>query len=187
MVITRNMVATEALLQKTHGSTVVRAGAVPGIQSADFKFDVSECKSGFGRWLAEHVWTTRRDDDLSTLFVTLRQTEMDISLAGVMEAMRKISVRNADDLERVSKLFTNWHQEQRGYAGAYAGEVFRPRSVVFEWPVLGSRAAEHIESPAAYFDLCAARIRALKPLKVRTWEGKEPPESLGVTARRATP
>jgi len=183
MVITRTMVATDALLQKTHGEARHSAAGVPGIKSAEFTFDVSECKTVFGRWLAENILTTRRDDDLSILWVKLRQTEADISLADITEKMRRNSVRSPSDLEAVIKLFNAWSQGQKQFVEVYGEAMFQQRSIAFEWPVLGSRAAENIESPAAYFDLCAARIRAFKPVSVRTGGGEEPPASFGVTAR----
>ena len=66
--------------------------------------------------------------------------------------------------------------------GAMHGEPFFKRRVIrYEWPVLGSHAAERIDDPAAYFDLCARRIRVLNPRRVRAMvTGAEPPESFGV-------
>ena len=39
------------------------------------------------------------------------------------------------------------------------------------------------ESPEAYFDLCTRKICTLRPMRIRTWDGSEPPESLMRTIR----
>ena len=177
-----NFVATEALIQKRFpGSRRPHPAMKPGIISADFEVIPSDCTTAFGRWLAERVTTTRRDDDLSILSLTLKPTEMDIALLDLTRRVTATSIRNQNDFERLLKQLEVWSLEKKAFADAYGDHIFQQRTVAFEWPVLGSRAAEGIESPAAYFDLCAARIRGLKPARVcLRFTGEEPPESLQI-------
>jgi hypothetical protein len=179
---TCSLVATTELVEKMNPTATVRntPHSKPGIMSAPFSVNPADCKTTFGRWLAERVRTTRRDDDMSRLSITLRKTEAEIALQAFAESLTGLSVRDADHMAAALRKIEAWVAQQRQTAQAYEDHLFTHRIVHFDWPVLGSRAAESIEDPAKYFDLCAARIRALRPQAVRLWDGQEPPESLQV-------
>lgn len=153
----------------------------PGIATIDLAVDPQKCETKFGRWLAERISTTRRDDDASILRLTLPRTEADISLAAFCERLKAHSIRDASDHEAVMQQVERWIGEQRKVRAAYGDMLFSPRTIHFEWPVLGSRAAEGIDRPEAYFDLCGRQIRWNKPTKVLDWQGNEPPASLQIS------
>lgn len=182
MTRTCNFVATEELLQKqSPGSRRPHPSMKPGVMSANFQVNPAECKTAFGRWLAERISTTRRDDDMSILNLTTRQTEIDIAVADMAKRVTSNSIKNQADFDRLLAQLGSWISEKQAVATAYGDHLFQHRTVEFEWPVLGSRAAEGVESPEAYFDLCAARIRAMKPSKVAVrWTGEEPPKSFQI-------
>jgi hypothetical protein len=177
-----NLVATGALAAKLFPEATARNSAhgKPGIVSCDVSFDPSDCSTKFGRWLAEHVPTTRRDDDMSRVMITLASTEAEIALAAFADSLKSMPIHNADTMEVALKKIEAWAATQRKVAAGYGDHLYTRRTIEFEWPVLGSRSAEGIESAAAYFDLCAVRIRAMKPMKVRLWNGQEPPVELQV-------
>lgn len=177
-----NLVATNALAGKLFPEATVRNSAHGklGVVSCDVPLSPSDCSTRFGRWLAERVPTTRRDDDMSRVVITLASTEAEIALAAFADSLKSVQIHNADDLGSALKGMEAWAESQRKVAAAYGDHLYTRRTIEFEWPVLGSRAAEGIESAAAYFDLCAARIRAMRPVKVRLWDGQEPPVELQV-------
>jgi hypothetical protein len=149
--------------------------------SARFEVDPEKCTSKFGRWLAERVTTTRFDDDRATLSVTLRATEEDLHVRELAQRISSTSVRDADDAERLHQLLLKWVEKRRGVIACFGEHCFTPRTIDFAWPVYGSAMAEHLDTVEAYFDLCAKRIRGLRPARVRLWNGEEPPEALQVT------
>jgi hypothetical protein len=181
-IVTCNLVATLGTIEKFFpGASQRLRHPELGIISADFQVDTSRCKSKFGAWLAKNISTTRHDDDGSWLSIQLNRTEADFHLAELAKELTALSVRNEAQFgEAVARLESKLDYLKR--LVAMHGEAFFERRVIrYEWPVLGSRAAEHIDDPAAYFDLCARRIRALNPRRVRAMAtGAEPPESFGV-------
>ena len=154
----------------------------PGIRSAEFAVDPGSCGTKFGRWLCERVSTTRRDDDLSRLIITLPGTEEDQHVKQMAMHLTSTHIRSAEEAERLFLDMTAWIERRRKFHAAYGESCFKARVVAFEWPVLGSAAAEKTEDPAVFFDLCAARIREMRPKRVRLWDGAEPPPSLNVVS-----
>ena len=78
-------------------------------------------------------------------------------------------------------MLENWIVEQRNTQGCYGDDLFKRRTFVYDWPVLGSRAADHITDTSDYFDFVARKIRIVHPVKV-SFLGESPPESLQVFA-----
>jgi len=177
------MVATYETIQRlTKQARPPHPLCVPGIMSAPFRFNPADCKSAFGRWLAEHISTTRRDDDLSRISLTLRHTEIDLKVQELTKKMTAHSIRSEADFNSMLSMLEKWSHEQRAMLHAYESHFFQHRVIEFDWPVLGSKAAEGIEDPAAFFDLCGAKIRRLSPIGVKIWNGDSPPATLRVTA-----
>lgn len=181
-IVTCNLVATAETLEKFFpGASQRLRHPELGIASADFQVDTSRCKSKFGAWLAQNIFTTRHDDDGSWLSIELNRTEADFHLAELAKELSAISVRNEVQFGQAVARFESKLDYLKRLIAVHGDEFFRRRVIRYEWPVLGSRAAEHIDDPAAYFDLCARRIRALSPRRVRAMvTGAEPPESFGV-------
>jgi hypothetical protein len=178
-----SFVATLDLIRKLNPDREIQNrhhNSVPGIMSCDIVVHPEQCKTAFGRWLAERVWTTRRDDDLSRVRVTLGKTEAEIAMCSFATELQSQRIRDSIEFSLVLKRMEGWATYQRNIQGAYGDHLYAYRTIDFEWPVLGSRAAEGIEEPAAFFDLCAARIRAMKPRAVRVHDGQQPPVSLQV-------
>lgn len=177
-----NFVVTQALYEKLSGKKYLPATpySKPGILSYRISFSLDDCKTEFGRWLAERILTTRRDDDLSILSITLKKTEMDISFACFADKFKLTSLKQESNLTDLEHAFQNWIAEQKQWMACYGDLVFSNRVIEFDWPVLGSRAADGIENPARYFDFCAGKIRHLKPAAIRTRMGEAPPDSFQI-------
>jgi hypothetical protein len=147
--------------------------------------DPSKFKSKFGLWLAESVATTDRDDDLSNIWITHRDTTWDRYAAQFAERLRSIRPDDAAGIEAALAEVEAWARRQREILGMYGDTLLKCPRQPFAWPVLGSRASDGIELEAeAYFDLCAARIRALRPLAVTDYRHVDVPESLNVCIPR---
>lgn len=172
---------TEAIERHFPGSRKPSSNCRPGIMSARFPVDPEKCTSKFGKWLAERITTTRFDDDRATLRVTLRLTEEDLHIREMAQRMTSSSVRSEADAESLHQMLERWIERRRSSIKCYGEHAFAPRTIHYEWPVYGSAKAEHLDTVEAYFDLCTKRIRALKPARVRLWNGEEPPEALQVT------
>ena len=167
-----NLVATDALLEKKFGELPAhRVNAVPGIRSAPFDFDPAQCRSSLSRWLAENIKTTRFDDDLSILHIQLQQTEEGLHFRALGEKLLKANpTSETQSIELLSSL-EKWIETRKKYHAAYGDACFEKRTVQFAWPVIGSHAVGGVEEPAAYFDLCAAQIKAMSPVSVYTRGG----------------
>lgn len=153
-----------------------------GPVSADFPIDPNDCKSKFGRWLAETIPTTRFDDDFSTLRLTLRATEEDLHVQEAFERLGAMRIRCKEDFQTFQRHLQDWLKERRSFFEMYGDSLFKPRIISFQWPVFGSADCREASTPPEFFDLCAARIRALKPAAVTHFATKaEPPESLQLT------
>lgn len=152
-----------------------------GIMSAPFPVDPTGCKSKFGAWLAERTITTRRDDDLSILRITLASTQEDLHVREFAKSMANRPIKSAAAAEALHQRMLDWIEERRKVIAAYGDHCFQQKTVHFDWPVFGSAAAGHLATPEEYFDLCAKLIRQMRPVSVKTWDNEYPPESLGVT------
>ena len=177
-----DLVATvETLAEHFPGRVNLDAYHEGGIMSATFSFSPSECKSKFGAWLARNIRTTRRDDDLSVLNIELNTTHMEMWVQDLAKSMNSVRMKSDADFERELAKIEGQLQNLRSIKEMHGPDVFKYRTIAFEWPVLGSRAAEHIKDPAAYFDLCARRIRQMRPRRVWVMATKaQPPASLQV-------
>lgn len=174
------LVATVAALEAAGHSVTPQVSGKPGILSAEFAISPQDCATAFGRWLAERVPTTRRDDDLSTVMVYSSESDAELALREFADALRSRRLRDIDDIDRLAADMAAWSEKRRRIAGMYGESAFAPVAVSFAWPVLGSAAAGGITDPAEYFDLCARLIRRMRPSRVRLWDGSEPPASLNV-------
>jgi hypothetical protein len=172
-----DLVATEAVARK-HTPDAAPPSGLPRLGSIQISFDPSQCRTAFGRWLAENIRTTRRDDDLSVVLLESPRTRAEQALA---DFTKSVAIRAASEQEFVVRLeeIESWVADQRKVLKVYGSRHFDRNWITYEWPVLGSHQAEGIEDPNGFFDLCAARIRAMKPRSVRLlWNRQEAPESL---------
>ncbi|MBE0548552.1 MAG: hypothetical protein IH627_13075 [Rubrivivax sp.] len=151
--------------------------------SADFPLDPSNCKTEFGRWLAETINTTRFDDDFSRLTVTLGVSEEDLHVREALERFGACRIRNARDFERFQTQVRTWLESREKNVRMIGDFCFHPRAWTFQWPVFGSASAREAATPEEFFDMCAGHIRALKPAKVLHYATKaEPPSALQVVS-----
>jgi hypothetical protein len=162
------LVATDATIEAAFGPAPTHTEhGTPGIRSARFEVDTDLPRSRLGKWLAERLLTTRRDDDQSALSITLHVTEEALH---VREMAKKLSTQNPQstaDAERIFGSLETWIEQRRSSIKAYGDTSFAQRTIAFDWPVLGSLAAEKVQDPNEYLNICASRIRALKPVSAR--------------------
>lgn len=183
---TINLVVTEAVA-RAHSPAAVKGKPRPtsGIISINLPIDPSRCQTTLGAWLADRIQTTRFDDDLSRLTLAWPKTELRLSADEMIRTLEGNPLRCYQDLEGFEQTVTAWLAERRKLLAAYGDILFARPFVPFAWPVFGSAAAAGAESPEAYFDYCARKIRVLQPTQIRAWDGSEPPESLMRTIRAA--
>lgn len=178
---TVSLVATTELIRKFFPeASEPRPLAKTGIISAPFPVAPSACKSKFGAWLAERTITTRRDDDLSILRVTLPATMEELHVREFAKSLAHTRVKTADAAEKLHQRMAKWVEERQKFIAAYGDHCFEQKQVHFDWPVFGSAAGDHLETTEEYFDLCAKLIRQMNPIAVRTWDNESPPESFQV-------
>lgn len=154
------------------------------IISADFQVNPELCQSKFGKWLAERVFTTRFDDDLSLLAVTRRTTQMDRCLAELAQRIESSHCSSVQHFSSVKLQVEQWLDKKSREVEVYGDTFFEPIIEHFKWPVFGSAKAGGETSVEAYFDNCAKMIRGMTPAEVKFAVTREsPPESLGVCKR----
>jgi len=178
---TVNLVATEEAIARYFPDARASSHlAVPGIMSAEFPIFPETCRTQLGRWLAGAITTTRFDDDASMCRLVLPATEIGLHIHDLGERLRRSQeVRTQADAERIFVEIEGWIESQRKKIKVYGRHAFTYRSVLFQWPVFGSAAAEEARTPEAYFDLCAGRIRATGGIIVEAGLGRDVlPESL---------
>lgn len=177
-----HMVCTLELIRKLNpGQNVVNTPhGRPGIMAMTVDIDPSKFTSKFGLWLSESISTTSRDDDLSNVWITHRTTQWDAHVAQFAERLKATRPIDMASVETVLTGIETWAQDQRPLVSMWGESLLSQQRELFAWPVLGSRAADGIEEPEPYFDMCAGRIRAMRPLAVTNWRGENVPESLQV-------
>jgi hypothetical protein len=173
---TCNLVATHELLSTAFPDL---RPARTTVASADFSVDPALCKTKFGAWLAEHVPTTRFDDDWSRISITLRVTEEALHWRAMGERLQRTNPGNALDLEAVAQEVESFIAKRRKVFAMHGDAIFQRREFDYDWPVLGSARCP-VTTAEEFFDHCAKHIRSMKPVDVRAWDGARPPESLQV-------
>lgn len=132
------------------------------IISANFPINPAECATVLGRWLAEHIFTTRFDDDASRCRLLLPITAQGEAIRQFADNLsRNREVRSVEATERILKGIEDWMVRQRKIIHAYGETVCDYSVIQFQWPVFGSAAAGKLKSntPEAYFDACGGMIR----------------------------
>jgi hypothetical protein len=131
--------------------------------SAAFPVDPVACKTALGRWLAEHIHTTRFDDDASRCVIVTPYTEEGLHarafLSKLIAQPTTSALRSTADMQRLHDQMKVWLDERQRFLKTYGDDLFRYRVIDFAWPVFGSRAAGSAASPEEYFDACAKQIR----------------------------
>ena len=160
-----NLMATEAMVRRHHPDfRGVRPGCAPGICSADFRVDLSQCRTALGRYLADKIATTRREDDASRVRVQLPENAAGHYLCAIGERMSRSRNLTAAGLARGIEEARAQLAELEAVHAMHGEGLFWPRVVDYEWPVFGSIAggrASGVDTAEAYFDLCARAIRSL--------------------------
>ena len=167
-----NLVVADAFVQSPQAcvprpTTAARAD----VRSFDFAFEPAQCSNRLAKWLAENIPSTRADDDRSTVWVRLPVT---IEATHFRELGKKLSLVNPTSLAQVQAIIDDMCAWAIGRQSAYESgstDLFSDNFIQFEWPELGSPAANRVVDPAEYFDLCARRIRALHPKSVILFNG----------------
>lgn len=174
---TVDLVATSETVQRYFPDAANRTGVL----SAPFPIVPETCRTQLGRWLAEHIHTTRFDDDASRCSILLPHTHFGLSVRDLGERISR-DYRAADSLDDADRAFDaleRWVSEQRKILKAYGPTQLQYCIEQYRWPVFGSAAAEGANTPEAYFDLCASAIRATGGVILRAGlSNAEPPASL---------
>lgn len=186
MIATVNLVATKERLLADFPADAERINARPGVMSADYRVDTERCTK-LGGWLAEHIGTTRFDDDASQLTLMVPATEFGLVVGELGQSLaRDTKISNLQSAERVFGRLEAWIHQQRGVLDMYGDSLFSRRVFEFQWPVFGSRKAGDAETPETYFDACARQIRQMGAVIVRAGlSGERPPLSLQRTITNA--
>jgi hypothetical protein len=160
-------------------------GCKAGIMSAPFPIDPSACTTALGRWLAEHICTTRSDDDGSWCSILLPATEMGLTFRELGEQLLQRQQADFAETERVLTMIENWTKRQRQIIAGYGAAPFSYRVIHFLWPVFGSLRVRDATTPEGYFDACARQIRSLGGVVLAAGlSRKGPPNSLVDTMAR---
>ena len=139
----------------------------------DFEVDSSKCVSKLGAWLAEHVLTTRRDDDASLVSIVLPVTNAGALITNLGKAISKESysgggrnypsfpgylLTDKSDLERAIKNIRAELDFIEQQSRLFENAEFTVKTSFYQWPVFGSAAAgwsEGVNTPEKFFDYCA--------------------------------
>lgn len=178
---TVTLVATPETINRYHPGAMqpTEPGINPGPVSAIFPIDFAECKTALGRWLAEHVQTTKFDDHGNIVKLVIPMTEEGLHIKELAKKLaQQQRVESAAEAEAVYAGLEKWAYERRNVLAAYGSALFAYRVIEFSWPVFGSRAASGAETPEAYFDLCAKMMRTTGGVILKTGFGEVPPDSL---------
>lgn len=178
---TVTLVANQDAIERYHPGAALRndPGLNPGIVSAAFPVDPTKCKSALGRWLAEHILTTRFDDDASLVKIVIPATEEGLHIKELAKKLaQQQRVESAAEAEAVYAGLEKWINERRKLLMVYGSALFEYRVIAFNWPVFGSRAAGGALTPEAYFDECAKMMRTTGGVILKTGFGEVPPDSL---------
>ncbi|MBU4280024.1 MAG: hypothetical protein KKG11_06315 [Gammaproteobacteria bacterium] len=176
---TTTIVTTNKLFKKLHPEQEIFGHSSKGITRANYTFNPNDCNTKLGAWLAERILTTEHVDDYSLLFIESKSTDSELSLNELLERLKSTSIRNSDELKQALSRMEDWCQLQRANKIAFGDIMFKKCVITFNWPVLGSRSTGDIETPAAYFDLCAKMIIDMKTLNIRIGgTGESPPSSV---------
>ena len=176
MFSTVNFAVTDEIYRKLHPEEPIkRRSGRTNAHNVAIKIEPALCTTPLGRWLAAHVKSTHREDDESTLFITLPYTEEDFQLREFSYSRQGVHLRNPDDLHVLHERIKHWMTDRQKVLRQYGEDCFSLRVIRFDWPVLGSRAANGVFLPAEYFDFCAKKIREQHPKRVMTFDGDEPP------------
>lgn len=147
------------------------------MMSAPFPVNPNLCKTVTGRWLAQTILTTRRDDDFSLL-----QVEMPVTDAGAMLTNLGLDVSGRaeydktsgyiyrgylltrkSDLDQAIAKITVELEKIKKHAHVFGDSFFKMRRPHYEWPVFGSAKAEghRVTTPEQFFDFCAEDLRSM--------------------------
>ena len=155
---TVNLVATLPTIQRYFSGVV---DSKSGVMSADFPISPQSCRTALGRWLAETILTTRFDDDASQCRILLPATEQGLHFRELAERLlSEQEIRSLEEAERRFAALEAWIKRQRQLAKVYGRTTCEYRTFLYQWPVFGSVAVGDADTPEAYFDFCAGRIRS---------------------------
>jgi hypothetical protein len=154
-------------------------GSKPGVMSADFPLEPSACTTKLGCWLAEHISTTRFDDDGSWCPILMPATEMGLTIRELGEKLLRHQEADITATEVMLATMEEWIEHQRKIIAGYGDAVFRHRVIRYDWPVFGSVRVGDAKTPEAYFDACARLIRSTGGVILAAGLSREvPPDSL---------
>ena len=160
MTATVNLVATADAIEH-HFSATLKGQPFSGIMSADFPINPGGCETKLGAWLAANIYTTRFDDDASICRILLPSTEMGLTFKAFGESLaKKTEFQSLEDVDNAFQRMQSWIDEKRKVLKVYGAAGNSYRTIVYPWPVFGSRAANHLLTTEGYFDFCAAQMRA---------------------------
>lgn len=145
-----------------------RAPYTRSILAPHFPITPENCATKLGRMLAEHISTTLRDDDASRCTLIMPVTEIGVHFTEMgKKLMTEKLIINETSAEGFFQLMEQFIADRRGEIAMYGDHVFHLRTMQFEWPVFGSKAAADAETPEAFFDLCGRQIRQLGGMILR--------------------
>ncbi len=168
------LVATDAMIQQYLPDAATSNGPrPPGVRWADFAVDRDRCETKLGRFLADHITTTRRDDDASHVWIVAPVTDAGAALQHLCKAYA-----DRNDYQVLSEAEFNARvQKLRAALDAAEARVrtfgqceFDLRQVQYEWPVFGSHAGgirDGVDTPEKFLDYCGRAIRQTRGVIIR--------------------
>lgn len=182
---TVNLVATPDAIERYHPGTMppIQPGVNRGIISAEFPVNPARCKTALGRWLVEHIKTTRFDDSSSIVNIAIPITTEGQHIKDLAKQLaQQQRIESRDEAEFVYAGLERWIANRRREIFEYDTHQFSYRVIAFNWPVFGSRAAGGVDTPEAFFDRCGQMMRNTGGVILRAGLDKtELPESLART------
>ena len=175
---TVNLVATPEMIRRYFpDARDPRPGFTPGIMSADFPIDPAGCNTKLGAWLAERIFTTRRDDDVSLVRMVMPVTDAGAMLTNLGKAIAGMphqgtrirfpgyQLTEQSDLNRAIESIRKHLTDIELQVKSYGQLEFNLRTEHYQWPVFGSKVGgiinDGVDTPERFFDYCAREILQL--------------------------
>lgn len=135
-------------------------GSSPGTLLETHAVNPELCETDLGRWLAEHILTTERNDEASLCHILMPGTNFGMHLQALSDLLGfGIKVDKPAGV-RILELVQQWTIHRRRYLSVYGDANFELATIRYDWPVFDYEDAWGISTAEAFFDECAHDICA---------------------------
>jgi hypothetical protein len=131
-------------------------------------------KNKFAAWLATHISTTDFRDDASLVHLLKPYTAGQRLMREMLEDAERLAHHGFGDA--IDSLESRIRRFQKTIKTCGNGVFDRLVTAHFTWPVYGSQAIVHIDSPEAYFEHCAQTIRRMGAVPLAAGLAKARPD-----------